>query len=152
MMKKFLCLLIALIIPLFFMCGCSNTETEEPGKEPIKTQLTINNCSDYISFNLVYDEFVVYNESSYCIAKIKTFSAKNSVIFDNVEIEFKISHYNWRTYGPALNGDIIQAKLSYNGISESSMSLWNKDTVLAPPSSHISDITIISISGDVWEL
>lgn len=147
-MKKITYLLLVLIIPLVFICGCSNNN---PEPEPTKIQLTTDNYSDYISLSLVYDEFIVYNNSSYCVATVKTFSAKDSLVFNNVKIEFTISHDNWRTYGPALNGNIIQAELSYSGISESSMSLWHEDTVIAPPSSHISDITIVSISGDVWE-
>ena len=146
-MKKIIYLLFALLFPLCFMCGCSNNQTTEP----TKIQLTTENYSQYISLNLVYGNFIVYENSSYCIATIKTSSAKDSLIFKDVKIEFTLSHNGWITYGPALNRNIIQAELSYNGISESSMSLWRDDTVIAPPSSHVSDIIVIAISGEVLE-
>ena len=150
-MKKSLCyILLVLIIPIMFLAGCSKNS------DPVKIDLSTENYSQYLTFNVVYEDFMIDEENNvmYCTAKISTNAADTNLSFRYVDISYSITPTSVNTWTPVNNykDKNIVTDINYDGTSIGTITL--KATILAYsekclPTSKTTDIKIDSISGQV---
>ena len=149
-MKKYLSfILLVLLVPILFLTGCNDSE-------PIRITLTKDNYNNYLSFNVVYEDFYIDTENNYmyCTARIKTHAIVDNISFEYCNITMNLidptASMSWHPTN--VNIGKIKTSIDTNGVSDSTISLRASiliSTNHSLPTTNIDDIKVLEISGQV---